>query len=83
MTTENLVLTESFVLVGAIPITVALEEGKVAELRSAPSLPAPTDDVQRLVRGTDREWRQFNTGTNNIYAKNPANAGRTVVSFGE
>jgi hypothetical protein len=82
MATQNKTLTTVWQLLKAAPVVVALETGKVAELHSAASAPAVDAPPQRLVRGTDRESRTFN-GSNNIYARKPANAGETVVSFDE
>jgi len=82
MATANTTLITTFQLLGAAPITITLEVGQIAEYHSAPSTPDEGDPVQRLVQGTDRTWRTFN-GSNNVYARKPANAGETIIGHGE
>lgn len=83
MATANITLTTSFQLVAAAPVIITLEVGQLAEYHSKTGgIPASGAPVQRLVQNTDRTWRSFN-GSNNVYARKTANAGETVIGFGE
>jgi hypothetical protein len=67
MATQSLALSGVYQLLGAGPLTVTLEEGSLAMLHIASSLPAATAPPHRLRRGAETVLRY--TETDNVYAR--------------
>jgi len=67
MATDSKELSGAYQLLGAGPLTVTLEEGSLAMIHIASSLPVASAPPHRLRRGAETALRY--TETDNVYAR--------------